>query len=185
MDRFDIIQDLLAYQSSFTEEQLFVPRFLSLINNFENCFDRSLDSGHITGSSWITDVNASSVLLVFHKKLKRWLQPGGHADGVADIQEVSKSEAKEETGLNSLQLISPTIFDLDIHQIPAHKGIKAHLHYDIRYLFQADMNEELVISDESTDLKWFDLDQVDFYAKSNPSIQRMILKTKLIFKSRT
>ena len=185
MDRSDIIQNLHTYSSDFKEEQQFVPRFISLINNFENCFDRSLVTGHITGSSWITDVKGSSVLLVFHKKLKRWLQPGGHADGIEDIQEVSKIEAKEETGLRSIDLVLPKIFDLDIHQIPKNKAIKAHLHYDIRYHFHAKIDDPLVISDESTDLKWFDLDEVDFYTKNNPSIQRMILKTKLIFKSRS
>jgi len=120
--------------------------------------------------------------LVHHKKLDRWLQPGGHADGDEDVVRVASKEAEEETGLQSLRLVNSQIFDIDIHLIPRHKDVKAHFHHDIRFLFTADRSEQLVLSEESNELRWIPIEEVGFYTKNNRSIHRMILKTKLIFK---
>lgn len=182
MDRKSLLYKLANYKTVYPEEAFFVPRFRSLLTNFPDCYKRSMLTGHVTGSAWIVNENADAVLLVHHKKLDRWLQPGGHADGDENIIIVSSKEAKEETGLDSLRAVNEDIFDVDIHQIPEHKGVKSHLHHDIRFLFQADQSEEIVVSNESNEVAWFPLDQVAFYTKNNRSIHRMILKTKLIFK---
>lgn len=182
MDRNSLLDKLSAYATSYPEEALFVPRFLSLLTNFPDCYKRSLVTGHMTGSAWIVNENADAVLLVHHKKLDRWLQPGGHADGEENIINVATNEAKEETGLRTLRLVDEKIFDIDIHLIPEHNGVKAHLHHDIRFLFQADQSEKIVVSNESNEVAWFSLDEAVFYANNNRSIHRMILKTKLIFK---
>jgi 8-oxo-dGTP pyrophosphatase MutT (NUDIX family) len=182
MNKTVLSRKLSIYKTSYPEEALFVPRFLSLLNNFHNCYSRSLSTGHITGSAWIINEDADAVLLVHHKKLDRWLQPGGHADGDENIISVSSKEAKEETGLSSLRLVNEDIFDIDIHQIPEHKSIKAHLHHDIRFLFQADQSEDIVVSDESNNVAWIPIEKLGFYTNNNRSIHRMILKTKLIFK---
>ena len=81
MDRRQLIENLENYITPYKEEKYFIPRFLSLLQNFPNCYERSLVSGHMTGSAWIIDQKGKAVLLVHHKKLDRWLQPGGHADG--------------------------------------------------------------------------------------------------------
>ncbi len=73
-----------------------------------------------------------------HRKLHRWLMPGGHCDGEPDARSVATREIAEETGLISYSLIQDAIFDIDIHEIPARGDIPAHLHFDIRYLFEAD-----------------------------------------------
>lgn len=182
MDRKELIQQLENYDTPFNEERFFIPRLISLLKNFPNCYNRSLVSGHMTGSAWIIDEKAESVLLLHHKKLNRWLQPGGHADGEQNILAVSKKEAVEETGLSSLKLFNEQVFDLDIHLIPAHKGIKAHFHNDIRFLFMADRSESITVSDESNEVAWVPVDEVGKLTKNNQSIHRMILKTKLIFK---
>jgi 8-oxo-dGTP pyrophosphatase MutT (NUDIX family) len=182
MDRNSLLHKLSKYATPYPEEVLFIPRFLSLLTNFPNCYKRSLVTGHMTGSAWIVNENANAVLLVHHKKLDRWLQPGGHADGEENIINVTIKEGKEETGMRSLRLVNEEIFDVDIHQIPEHKGVKAHLHHDIRFLFQADQSEKIVVSHESNEVAWFPLDKVGFYTNNNRSIHRMILKTKLIFK---
>jgi 8-oxo-dGTP pyrophosphatase MutT (NUDIX family) len=182
MNRQLLLHYLEKYQTQYKEEQLFIPRFRSLLNNFPNCYKRTLTTGHITGSAWIIDENASAVLLVHHKKLNRWLQPGGHADGDENIIKVANKEAWEETGLNSIRLFRNNIFDIDIHQIPEHKGIPAHFHHDIRFIFKADRTERIRVSDESNEVAWVPLEEVNNYAKNNRSIHRMILKTNLIFK---
>ena len=182
MERAQLLEALEAYKTSFVEEKGFISRFKSLLNNFDNCYNRSLLSGHITASAWIIDESGSFALLVHHKKLNRWLQPGGHADGDENIVAAAMKEAREETGLKSLSLINESIFDLDIHLIPNYKNVKAHFHYDIRYIFTASKIESYVISDESNNLAWIELDEIQKVSSNNNSMRRMVLKTKLIFK---
>lgn len=182
MDRSELLFSLNRYQTTFKEENEFIPRFKSLLVNFQNCYERSLLSGHMTASAWIIDDKKSSVLLLHHKKLNRWLQPGGHADGDENISDVAYKEAFEETGLKSLQFYSPHIFDIDIHQIPRLHHIPSHYHHDIRFLFTADINEIYTVSKESNELNWVRLDGIHGVVGSNNSIHRMVLKTNLIFK---
>ena len=84
-------------------------------------------------------------------------------------------EALEETGLSDIQMISFNIFDIDIHEIPERKGVPTHLHYDVRFLLEADMNEPLIISSESSDLAWLELTKVAELNDSQ-SIMRMVSK---------
>ncbi len=182
MDRTKLIDALNFYKTSFKEERPYIPRFLSLLINFENCYKRSLKTGHITASAWIINESGSSALLLHHKKLNRWLQPGGHADGDENIISVSRKEAIEETGITKLKLFNENIFDIDIHLIPGHKEISSHYHYDIRFLFIADNSENFILSEESNDIAWISLKNINEYVNGNSSINRMILKTKLIFK---
>jgi len=182
MIRSQLLESLKTYQTTFDTEISFIPRFKSLLVNFENCYERRLLSGHITASAWIVDEMGGSALLVHHKKLHKWLQPGGHADGDENVISVAMKEAQEETGLKSLCFLHANIFDVDIHLIPQHKTINTHFHYDIRFVFTADSNETLVVSDESNSLQWFPLDEIHKVAGNNNSIHRMVLKTKFIFK---
>ena len=181
MNRKELIRTLKKYKTKYPEEQAFIPRFLSLLNNFRKCYTRDLITGHMTASAFITDRKARYVLLTHHRKLNRWLQPGGHADGMEDIRAVAAREAEEETGLFSLKLAGPDIFDTDIHQIPYYAGIQAHFHYDIRFLFIADEREPLQISDESHDLSWVEMDRLDAITDNNRSILRMAEKMKAFF----
>ena len=182
MDRSQLIHSLNNYQTTFEEEKEAIPRFKSLLLNFSNCYERLLITGHLTASAWIIDEFGTSALLAHHKKLNCWLQPGGHADGDENIINVAIREAKEETGLKSFKLIDGNIFDIDIHFIPRHKDIQSHYHHDIRFLFVADKTENYVISDESNELAWIPMDKLGDFTKNNISINRMVLKTKLIFK---
>jgi 8-oxo-dGTP pyrophosphatase MutT (NUDIX family) len=175
MNRHSLLLQLAQYHSRFEEEQLFVPRFLELLQH-PNCFLRTHLPGHLTGSAWIVSGNGDKVLLVRHAKLKRWLQPGGHADGDENIANVAMREMQEETGLAPRQTPT-TIFDIDIHLIPARADFPAHDHYDIRYLFEVDEAEPLLINEESSDLQWVRLDELEKYVDSS-SILRM--KDKLL-----
>lgn len=183
MERRQLIGQIENYQTHFEEEALFVPRFLSLLRNFPDCFHRKQTTGHLTASAWIESKCGGKVLLLHHAKLCKWLQPGGHADGDENLLNVAQKEAEEETGLTSLQFVHRTIFDLDIHQIPAYRDVKTHLHFDTRFLFFADSDEPLCRNDESIGLRWIPLNEVSDFAKNNLSIHRMILKTKLTFNS--
>jgi 8-oxo-dGTP pyrophosphatase MutT (NUDIX family) len=104
------------------------------------------------------------------------LQPGGHADGDEHVLNVAIREANEETGLFKLNQKHKGVFDLDIHPIPERKGFPNHLHYDVRFLFEASLAEPLKISEESNDLRWIDVKDVPVLCQQNPSILRMLYK---------
>lgn len=178
MRRNDLVKCLAAYQTNYPEEQRFVQDFLILLNNEADCFNRSLKTGHLTGSSWIVNHSKDKALLTLHRKLDRWLQLGGHADGEENMINVSTKEAREECGLSSLVLLSERIFDIDIHTIPENAREARHYHYDIRYIFEADEREPLTVSKESKQLKWVPLKALSTYTKQNRSILRMAEKTQ-------
>lgn len=112
-----------------------------------------------------------------HAKLDKWLQPGGHADGDENVMNVALKELQEETGLMQASLNRDSIFDIDIHTIPARGDFPEHLHYDIRFLFSTDESDSLTINHESHDIQWVNLATLEKYSQEK-SILRM--KEKLI-----
>jgi len=139
--------------------------------------DRTTIPYHWTASAWILDAPGEMALLLFHRKLQRWLQPGGHADGEWNLEAVALREAQEETGLTSLRLDSLEMFDFDVTPIPARGDGPAHAHLDARYLFWADRGEPIVESAESNGVKWVRLGELG--NESDSGIRRMAEKTIL------
>jgi 8-oxo-dGTP pyrophosphatase MutT (NUDIX family) len=175
VDRSFLVNAFRSYQTTFEEENKFVSSFLDLLKQ-QDCFQRTHLPGHITGSSWIINNERTKTLLVHHAKLNKWVQPGGHADGEENILNVALREAEEETGLKKLNPIQ-NIFDVDIHLIPQRKDFPEHFHYDIRFLVNADETEKIVVSEESHDVKWISLDELENFTKER-SVLRM--KDKLV-----
>jgi 8-oxo-dGTP pyrophosphatase MutT (NUDIX family) len=176
MDRLALRQQLQNYRTPYEEESAFIVDFSELTHDPLGYKREQLD-GHFTASAWIVNKSRTHTLLTLHRKLGRWLQLGGHADGNENLIEVALKEAEEESGLTSLELVDSTIFDLDKHIIPERPHVKEHFHFDVRYLFEADINEPLVISDESVSLAWITFDSVVDMIGYNPSILRMLEKT--------
>ncbi|AUD02872.1 NUDIX hydrolase [Spirosoma pollinicola] len=175
MHRKPLLSLLEQHDAADANEQVMIHQTIEFVKKHPDCFDRSLGIGHITGSAWIVSPDREQVLLIHHRKLDRWLQPGGHADGDPDVAAVALREAREETGLTSLRLVSDAIFDVDIHTIPLRKDVPEHLHYDIRFLLEADPFEEFGDSEEITNIRWFSLNQAEKLIDSE-SIDRMIRK---------
>ena len=176
MSREPILKLISGYSSRYPNEQETVQRLRHFVEANEDCFKRELEIGHVTGSAWIVNKNADAALLTHHKKLNIWVQLGGHADGDSNVQRVAEKEAEEESGIANLIVVTPEIFDIDIHEIPARKSEPAHFHYDCRFLLQAE-SEDFVVSEESHDLKWIPLDQMTEYTDEE-SVLRMVAKTK-------
>lgn len=145
---------------------------ISFVSEHEDCFERSLREGHMTGSAWIVDPRSERVLLTLHRKLGLWLQLGGHADGDGDLLRVALREAREESGLDLIEPVSRAVFDVDVHEIPARGLELAHLHFDVRFLLRAAGGEDLRVSDESMDLRWVRPEEIDELT-TDESVQRM------------
>jgi 8-oxo-dGTP pyrophosphatase MutT (NUDIX family) len=175
MHRNPLLQLLKNHEPFNPEETQFKQQMIEFINQNPDCFERSLLTGHITGSAWIVDKTRQFTLLTHHRKLDKWFQTGGHCDGDSDVLNVAMKEAMEETGLIDIQVISPNIFDIDIHEIPERKGVPTHLHYDVRFLLEADINEPLIVSSESSDLTWVEISKVS-QLNDSQSIMRMAEK---------
>lgn len=174
MNRAWLVRFFSDYQSGYAEEAGFVPRFLELLKHI-GCFERTHLPGHITGSAWIVDPSHTQTLLVHHAKLNKWVQPGGHADGDENILQVAIREAEEETGLKKLIVVNQNPFDVDIHLIPKRADFPEHFHFDIRFLLEATLEEKIIVSDESHDVKWIPLKSLEEYTQER-SVLRMKIK---------
>lgn len=173
--RQKLISSLTRYQPIDDSDLRQKERILNFVFETPDCFERTHLAGHITGSAWLIDKTGSRVLLTHHRKLNKWLQLGGHADGEADILEVARREAEEESGLTRIEAVSNEIFDVDIHAIPARSTEPAHWHYDIRFAFRATASETIQITNESRDLQWVPLKSIATFNGEN-SLLRMAAK---------
>jgi 8-oxo-dGTP pyrophosphatase MutT (NUDIX family) len=134
-------------------------RLLAFIDAHDDALLRSCVPGHLTGSAFVVDARRGRFLLLHHTKLRKWLQPGGHADGDGNLAAVALREAAEETGIAGLQVVVPAI-DIDVHLVEPPRE-PAHHHYDVRYLVLAPEDAELNGNHESTELRWVTLDELE------------------------
>lgn len=181
-----IDQDFYQEKSVLQRDEKHHKQFIHLLNQHDFCFEKDSLPGHITGSAVILDKKLERIVLTHHKKLKMWIQLGGHSDGHPLTHEVALREGYEESGLKSLffpeidklycnTTQTPIPFDIDIHSIPVIGSMPEHLHYDMRYLIIAD-HEDLEISDESLDLKWFTLQEAKDLTADQESMQYLLNK---------
>ena len=131
---------------------------LSFAAAHPDALHRSCVEGHLTGSALVLDHSGQRVLLMHHRKLQRWLQPGGHADGEANLAATALREASEETGIVGLRIAVPAL-DVDIHRV-APPTEPPHDHLDVRFLVVAPPDAVIVGNHESTELKWVAPDEL-------------------------
>ena len=167
---------LLDYQLRFPEEAEVVAQFLELLGDPADPFVRQRLAGHFTGSSWLVSADGQRTLLTHHRKLNRWLQLGGHADGEQDLSLVALKEAEEESGLSGLSLADAVPFDLDRHWIPERGEVPGHWHYDVRYVVLAGTDENFAVSEESLALAWRSIAELLAEPDLDPSMRRMARK---------
>ncbi|WP_406838806.1 NUDIX hydrolase [Streptomyces sp. AHU1] len=118
---------------------------------------KSCEAGHLTASALVIDPSRGRVLLTLHRKLRMWLQMGGHCEpGDSTLAEAALREALEESGVEGLTLLPGGPVRLDRHAIPA----PCHWHLDVQYAALAPADAAPAISDESLDLRWFAYDEV-------------------------
>lgn len=172
-----LMEDLRRYRERYPEETEKADRLIKIVETESDLLGKVNKDGHLTGSAWIMNREKTHVLLTHHAKLNIWIQLGGHTEEGESVYDTAFREAVEESELKSIEKTDREIFDIDIHLIPARKNEKEHYHYDIRYVFYVDMDEEFTVTDESHDLKWVELGKVEGYTKEE-SILRMVRKSK-------
>ncbi len=179
MHRQELLRLLTNYHTRFMEEAGYVQRAHNFVVNYPDCFNRELLHAHVTGSAWVVNPDMTKILMLHHRKLDQWFQPGGHADGDADILRVALRETAEESGLNAeqIQLLGNDIFDVDIHTIQASEYAPRHEHIDIRFLVEVDDRLPIPGNDESHDVIWVPLESVTRF-NNNRSTFRMLNKTR-------
>jgi 8-oxo-dGTP pyrophosphatase MutT (NUDIX family) len=134
-------------------------RMVAFARAHADALQRTCPEGHFTGSALVVDPARREVLVLFHTKLRRWLQPGGHADGVANLAVTARREATEETGIAGLEVVGPAV-DLDIHEVRPPRE-RPHLHLDVRHLVLAPEGARAVGNHESEALRWVAPDELD------------------------
>ncbi len=155
-------QLLQAYAAADPTEAQYRRRMLALLDGDEDPWSRhSFHPGHFTASTFVLDPTGERLLLILHRSLHLWLQPGGHFEhSDRDLDQAARREVMEETGLRDLEPLSafPALFDVDIHPIPANprRGEPAHEHFDLRLAFRSP-GDDLHASAEVVDARWVGL----------------------------
>ena len=110
--------------------------------------------GHITCTGLVFAPDGERILLIHHRRLDRWLLPGGHVEPEdVEIWDAARREVLEETAAEVAPGTTPPLAGLDVHGIPAGKGEPYHLHHDLVFQFRA-LSNEFRISEESRDIVW-------------------------------
>ncbi len=170
-----LLNQLQQYSPWDATEAAHQTAILNLLQTGLVAFDRqSYQPGHLTGSAWILAADTGNVALIYHRRLNRWLQPGGHTElGETDGLSTVLREVREELGL----IIDPTrakLFDLDVHRIPATATQPSHLHFDLRYLCLT-QQQPLVSDSDAAKAQWFTVEELQAM-NLEASMQRMLAK---------
>ena len=180
MHRCDLLEQLARYETRHLDEAAFVQRARQFVATHPDTFYRHHLPAHVSASTWVVNPARSAVLLMHHRKLDRWLQPGGHADGDTDMRMVALKECSEETSvdLDHIRLLKDGIFDVDIHSTQEpHADAQEHHHIDIRYLVEIDDRIPVPGNEESFELRWVPIPLVARLSNSRSTL-RMVDKTR-------
>jgi 8-oxo-dGTP pyrophosphatase MutT (NUDIX family) len=176
-----VLDSLMRHVAADGLEAHHLRQMIAFAAAHDDPFDRSISDGHFTGSAVVVSSEGDRVLLVFHRKLQCWLQPGGHADPrETSGEEVALREAREETGIEALALHAeaPRPLDVDIHRIPAYGDTPAHDHLDLRYLVVAAPGSEASpCAVETHGARWIRWDDIDEIRPDLP-MRRMLEKAR-------
>ncbi len=174
------LQDLLdAHLPADADEARSLDEMRRLLPHLAQPFSRHQPEAHFTASALVVDVKAGKIALLHHAKLRRWLQPGGHAepDDGGLVHLTALREAREETGCE-VRLYDPTpmLLDVDVHPIRARGDEPAHHHLDLRFLMVAEDPQRLNLNaEESSAVGWFGFDEA-IALVDDDALQRLIQK---------
>ncbi len=163
----DAVLVLKAYEGQDEQRQTYLDHLATHPDGmWKACAD-----GHITASAMVIDPSRERVLLTLHKKLRMWLQMGGHCEpGDVSLAAAALREGTEESGIAGLTLLPGGPVRLDRHLTPC------AWHLDVQYAALAPPGALEAISDESLDLRWFPYEEVRSVA--DDSVVRLLEATR-------
>jgi 8-oxo-dGTP pyrophosphatase MutT (NUDIX family) len=128
---------------------------LQLLEHTPAPFSRSqFTPGHITCTGIVLHPASDAFVLVHHRRLDRWLLPGGHVEpGDAEIWDTARREVIEETGAVVVPNGHPTLAGIDVHGIPPSRREPFHLHHDLIFRFRA-ATTSLIPTEEVRQVVW-------------------------------
>jgi 8-oxo-dGTP pyrophosphatase MutT (NUDIX family) len=130
---------------------------LAFVHGRTDACRRECVSGHVTASAIVLDDSGTQVLLTLHPRLGRWVQLGGHCeDDDPDIVATALREAIEESGVPDLR-IAPHLAAVHVHPVTCSLGVPTR-HLDLQFVAHAPAGAQIVLSDESEDLRWWPAD---------------------------
>jgi len=144
-------------------------RALELLEQGERSLERkNFSPGHFTASGIVLSAERGHVLLVYHRRLGKWLQPGGHIEPKdPDSWKAAALEVVEETGVEPSSKVEPVLVCIDVHEIPASGGEPAHQHFDLAWRFVASAAGVQVAMDPHRAV-WCLIDELESYQADMP-----------------
>lgn len=149
---------------------------LAYVDTHADALHRTSAAAHLTASALVIDPATRHFVVLHHRKLGLWLQPGGHADGDGDLAAAARREATEETALGGLT-VDPVAVDLDIHLVRP-PGEAPHRHLDLRFVVLAAAGASLAAppgNHESTAIRWATETDLDPLA-ADESLRRLVAR---------
>jgi 8-oxo-dGTP pyrophosphatase MutT (NUDIX family) len=173
-----LLQDLERFRPADSRELASLERIWSLLSSAADPFSRAR-TDHITGSAVVARPEGDGFLLVFHRRLERWLQPGGHVEpGDGSVFETARRETQEETGVTALDApLGPLVLDVDVHPIPPRADRPGHVHFDLRYLLTTSQEAFAAQAEEVRGVAWFTLAEA-VAAGADASLERALQKAR-------
>ncbi len=185
MRRAEAQRQLAAYLQRFPAEAAGLAALRAQLDDLAaDPFSRANMRGHITTSAFVLSPDLRQLLLIKHRFIGRWLQPGGHYEAGATLWQSALREVLEETGATALSAHAgwgqDLPLDIDSHAIAANpaKGEGAHWHHDYAYLVIAPPAHTLQAQlDEVSGLAWRPVQDLD---RREPRFQRLLDKLAVL-----
>ena len=178
-----VLEELANYKPATETERESLVRIEELLRRAPDPFTRE-HRDHITGSAVVARPDGSAFLMVYHRRLQRWLQPGGHVEsGDESVLAAALREAREETGVAALEIANGgRILDLDVHPIPATSKRPAHVHHDLRFLLTTRADATVAEPLEIEKVAWFSMEEA-LASGADESLARALRKARRILVS--
>lgn len=176
-----LIRQITAYTPCNEQEAADKALMLTLLASGGDLSLRENLQFHLTASAWVVTPDRSRVLMAYHNLYNSWAWLGGHADGQWNLAAVAEKEAREESGIGNLKLLSPDIFSLEILTVDGHEKrgryVPSHLHLNLSYLFEADPDESLRIkADENSAVGWICVEDIPVKSTEPWFVERIYSK---------
>jgi 8-oxo-dGTP pyrophosphatase MutT (NUDIX family) len=173
-----LIEQLAAHHPEDDKERVDLASMRRYAETLTDPFSRDEPLAHFTASAMVVSADGQSVCFVHHKKLERWLQPGGHVEAGETMAQAALREAREETNLEvALHPRCSAALDVDVHVIPARAPVSKHEHLDVRFLVIASSAAARHDPAESLAVSWFSWDAARALA-SDPALVRLLEKAE-------